>query len=82
MNSSAQSSSSSQLSSSHQSCISLLAEISNERNRADCLISEIRFLTAMAKIDGVFHQNINTIIERADAHMKRRWAQIEQSEIK
>lgn len=56
--------------------------MSNERNRADCLISEIRFLTAMAKIDGVLHQNINTIIERADAHMKRRWAQIEQSEIK
>ena len=56
--------------------------MSNERNRADCLISELRFLASMMRHDGVLHNNIEMITSKADAHMKRRWAQIEQAEIK
>jgi hypothetical protein len=82
MNSSPQSSSSLQHSSSQQYSISRLAEMSNERNRSDCLISEIRFLASMMRHDGILHKNIEIITSKADEHMKRRWAQIEQSEIK
>jgi len=56
--------------------------MSNERNRSDCLISEIRFLASMMRHDGILHKNIEIITSKADEHMKRRWAQIEQSEIK
>jgi hypothetical protein len=35
----------------------------------------------MMKIDGILHQNIETIVSKADAHMKRRWLQIEMDEL-
>ena len=61
--------------------LSQLAVTVSERNRSDCLISELRFLTGMMKIDGILHQNIETIVSKADAHMKRRWLQIEMDEL-
>tara|TARA_R110002126_G_scaffold283505_1_gene432750 strand:- start:41 stop:208 length:168 start_codon:yes stop_codon:yes gene_type:complete len=48
--------------------------MTEERNRADCLISELRFLASMIRHDGVLHNNIEIIIEKADAHIKRRWS--------
>ena len=35
----------------------------------------------MMKIDGIFHQNIESIIFKADYHMMRRWSQLEGSEL-
>lgn len=61
--------------------LSQLAEAIRERNRADCLISELRFLASMMKHDGLLHTNIQIISEKADAHMKRRWSQIEMDEL-
>lgn len=62
--------------------LSQLADAISERNRSDCLISELRFLAGMTKIDGILHQNIENIIIKADYHMQRRWSQLEESEIK
>lgn len=61
--------------------LSQLADAIKERNRADCLISELRFLAGMMKHDGLLHTNIQIISEKADAHMTRRWSQIEESEL-
>lgn len=74
MNSQSQSSSSSAQSSSRRGLFSRLAEMTEERNRADCLISELRFLASMIRHDGVLHNNIAIITEKADAHIKRRWS--------
>jgi len=35
----------------------------------------------MMKHDGVLHTNIAMIAEKADAHIKRRWGQIEEQEL-
>jgi len=35
----------------------------------------------MMKHDGLLHTNIQIISEKADAHMKRRWSQIEMDEL-
>tara|TARA_R110000822_G_scaffold258658_1_gene383898 strand:+ start:581 stop:700 length:120 start_codon:yes stop_codon:yes gene_type:complete len=35
----------------------------------------------MMKHDGLLHTNIQIISEKADAHMKRRWLQIETDEL-
>ena len=73
MNLQSQSSSLSARSSSRRSLFSRLAEMTEERNRADCLISELRFLASMIRHDGVLHKNVEIITEKADAHIKRRW---------
>ena len=80
MNSSSQSSCS-QSESLQSRLLSQLADAIRERNRADCLISELRFLASMMKHDGLLHTNIQIISEKADAHMKRRWLQIEMDEL-
>ena len=81
MNSQSQSSSSPSQSPSAQSLLSQLADTVSERNRSDCLISELRFLAGMMKIDGILHQNIESIISKADYHITRRWSQLEESEL-
>ena len=81
MNSQSQSSSSPSQSPSAQLLLSQLAEAISERNRSDCLISELRFLAGMMKIDGILHQNIESIVSKADHHMMRRWSQLEESEL-
>jgi hypothetical protein len=80
MNSSSPSSCS-QSDSLHSQLLSQLATAIRERNRADCLISELKFLASMMKHDGVLHTNIAMISEKADAHIKRRWGQIEEQEL-
>ena len=35
----------------------------------------------MMKIDGILHQNIESIISKADYHITRRWSQLEESEL-
>lgn len=35
----------------------------------------------MMKIDGILHQNIESIISKSDYHMTRRWSQLEESEL-
>jgi len=44
------------------------------------LITEVRFLAQMMKIDGVAHGNNQQIIDKTNAHMDVRWAEMEAQE--
>ena len=58
----------------------LYSEAVRARNRADMLITEVRFLAQMMKIDGVVHHNNQQIIDKTNAHMDVRWAEMEAQE--
>lgn len=80
MNSSSQSSSPSAQSSSPLEWSLLYSEAVRARNRADMLITEVRFLAQMMKKDGVAHGNNQQIIDKTNAHMDVRWAEMEAQE--